>query len=614
VLASLDDLVFGIDAEGRFIDYHAPSVGALYVPPSAFLGRPHAEVLPPEVSDQLRTTIAAVAATGRPGQFDYRLDIAGEPRWWSVKVSSRNSGGTPAYTVVSREVTERTLAAAALQEREAELLAIVDMAPIGIAQADSITRRLVRVNERMCAITGYSTEELLGRNLGDITHPEDRERDRALFEGLVRGDWPEYRTEKRYLRKDGGIAWVRINATMLRDAAGRPIRTLATVEDLSAQRATEEQLRVAQKMEAVGRLAGGVAHDFNNLLTVILSYTEFARDDLPPEAPLRADLLEVEQAARRAEALTRQLLAFGRRQPQRAEPLVVGELVQDVSKLLRRLIGEDIELVVSAGPEAAEIFADRGQMEQVLMNLAVNARDAMPDGGRVTIRSAAVELDGALASQIGAGPHVEISVSDTGHGMDAATREHIFEPFFTTKPVGKGTGLGLSTVYGIVKQSGGCVVVESAPGQGATFRAYLPQRARERVSAPSLGASTAAGGNETLLLVEDEDALRRAACRILGSAGYEVLCAANAAEALTIAAERGAEIRLIITDVVMPGMNGKELADALRGRCPSAPVLFTSGYTDDAIARHGVLGPHFLPKPYARPQLTTMVRQLLDSR
>ncbi|MFI5302672.1 MAG: ATP-binding protein, partial [Polyangiales bacterium] len=387
--------------------------------------------------------------------------------------------------------------------------------------------------------------------------------------------------------------------------------------DVTAQRDTEEQLRAAQKMEAVGRLAGGVAHDFNNLLSVILSYTELALLDLRQEDPLRADLDEISQAAKRAAGLTRQLLAFSRRQLLQPEPLDLNELVSSLANMLRRLIGEDVELRVSAGTSVFETKADRGQIEQVLLNLVVNARDAMPDGGRVTLSTSNVWLDEhrASATDVPPGAYVELTVQDTGFGMDATTRERIFEPFFTTKGVGKGTGLGLSMVYGIVRQSGGGIFVESEPASGATFRIYLPRHEADEPAPSVTGyASRTVRGNESILVVEDEAALRNVVRRTLTSVGYRVIVAANAAEALDVCSQRPDQVQLVLTDVVMPGMSGRELAERLVTLCPTIKVLFMSGYTDEAIARHGVLGPGFLRKPFDRRTLTDCVRRTLDER
>ncbi|OGS01572.1 MAG: hypothetical protein A3G41_06220, partial [Elusimicrobia bacterium RIFCSPLOWO2_12_FULL_59_9] len=381
---------------------------------------------------------------------------------------------------------------------------------------------------------------------------------------------------------------------------------------------TEEQFRQAQKMESIGRLAGGVAHDFNNLLTAIMSYCTFLLADLGEKDPKRADVQEIEAAAQRAAALTRQLLLFSRRQVLEFKALDLNAVVVNLNRLLRRLISEDIELRTVLG-ETSAIRSDAGAVEQVIMNLCVNARDAMPDGGTVTIETSNVILDqNAVRGQLDVQPgaYVMLSVSDTGMGMDDETLAHIFEPFFTTKEKDKGTGLGLSTVYGIVKQSGGCLSVESAPGRGATFRVYLPQIQETAGPAPAAAVAPGAlGGKETILLVEDDDKVRDLSCRALTQQGYTVLKAQKGREALEICAKREERIDLMVTDVIMPQMSGEELAKRIHGLKPGIKLLFLSGYTENIIAHKGVLKPgiHFLQKPFTPSLLLQKVRQVLDS-
>jgi PAS domain S-box-containing protein len=397
-----------------------------------------------------------------------------------------------------------------------------------------------------------------------------------------------------------------------------PDMVLLHAEDVTEQRQNEEQLRVAHRMESIGRLAGGIAHDFNNLLTVIINHTAFAAKDVGKEDPLQADLAEIGKAAERAGLLTRQLLAFSRKQVLKPQVLDLNKIVGGMEKMLRRLLGEDIDLAVVLAVGLGKVMADPGQIEQVVMNLAVNARDAMPDGGKLTIETAYVELDGAYSSQhvgMKPGPYVMLSVSDTGCGMDERTRARLFEPFFTTKQTGKGTGLGLATVYGIVKQSGGDIWVYSEPGHGTTFKVYLPHELSAKETGERASQlTTDAVGTETILVVEDEDAVRNLAKRILERAGYTVLTAANGGEALVICGRQQESVGLVLTDVVMPGMNGKELADRLARLYPNLRVLYMSGYTDDAIVHRGVLAPgtHFIGKPFNAADLTRMVREVLD--
>jgi PAS domain S-box-containing protein len=387
---------------------------------------------------------------------------------------------------------------------------------------------------------------------------------------------------------------------------------------------SEEELRQAQKMEAIGRLAGGIAHDFNNLLSIILSYSAMLMDALGSDEALRSDAEQIAIAGQRARDLTRQLLAFSRRQMMRPEVLDLRDVVRGIEPMLRRVLGEDIELSISLERHTALVKADPGQIQQILMNLVVNARDAMPEGGKLRIETSDVVLDEEqvrpyVGGSARPGPHVCITVSDTGVGLDEDTRVRIFEPFFTTKPRGKGTGLGLSTVLGIVQQSGGHVTVESIPDEGSTFRVYLPRTTEARVApAPARGerAAQPSRGSETILLVEDEGQLRVLARDILRGAGYQVFDAPNAAEAIKASQRHGGPIHLLVTDVVMPHIGGRELARRLATERPGMRVLYMSGYTEDGIVESGTLDPNvaFLPKPITPDTLLSKVRETLDAR
>jgi signal transduction histidine kinase/ActR/RegA family two-component response regulator len=391
---------------------------------------------------------------------------------------------------------------------------------------------------------------------------------------------------------------------------------LLLAEDVTDRRRTQEQLWLSQRLEAVGRLAGGVAHDFNNLLSVILGCAEFALAAV--DGPMQHDLEEIRKAGERAAILTRQLLAFSRRQVLQPEVTSLNRIVENLDGLLRRLIGEDVELRLELRSGIGNVRVDPGQIEQVIMNLAINSRDAMPKGGKLTIATSNVDLDeDYVADHVGCrvGPYVMLSVSDTGSGMDEETKRHMFEPFFTTKEPGKGTGLGLSTVYGIVKQSGGNIWVYSELGRGTAFKIYLPrERAVVEARRPIAQASLRPRGKETILLVEDDAAVRSVAQRILRSAGYTVLVAGNGAEALGVCRRHRGEIQLVLTDVVMPDMSGRDLVELLIATRPDVAVLYASGYTDDAILHHGVLEPgtDFLSKPFHAGVLTRKVREVLD--
>jgi two-component system, cell cycle sensor histidine kinase and response regulator CckA len=390
------------------------------------------------------------------------------------------------------------------------------------------------------------------------------------------------------------------------------------MEAIEALRSSEEQLQQAQKLEAVGRLAGGIAHDFNNLLTVIMGYSALLTKR-KLEKGVHEKIEEINKAAHRASSLTRQLLAFSRKQVLKPEVLDINSLIEGTGKMLRRLIGEDIEVITSLKPGLGKINADPGQIEQVLINLVVNARDAMKDGGKITIETANVELDPAYSDmhiKVTSGPYVMLAVSDTGIGMNPETRTHIFEPFFTTKEVGRGTGLGLSMIYGIVKQSGGNIWVYSELGKGTTFKIYLP-----RVRAESDQAVTAVKqqdpnwtpATETILLVEDEEMVRKLASEILRDKGYQVLVGENGEEAIRICREHKGQIDVMLTDVVMPAMNGKRLAESVGPIQPNMRVIYMSGYTDEAIVHHGVLdqGTNFIEKPFTAETLTSRIREVL---
>jgi hypothetical protein len=443
-------------------------------------------------------------------------------------------------------------------------------------------------------------------------HPADRDLVRRVIErGLVEG---RHEVTHRVVHPDGAVHWIEGKGRVLVDAQGRPRGMAGVASDITPRKQLEEQLLQSQKMEAVGRLAGGIAHDFNNLLTAISGYSECLVERFRGVDGLVDELHDLEQiraAAARAANLTRQLLAFSRRQVLAPEVVDLDAVVGGIEPMLRRLIGEDIELVVTSEATHARVRADRGQLEQVVMNLALNARDAMPQGGVLTIETASAELDPELG--IDGGPSVVVSVSDTGCGMDTATLAQAFEPFFTTK--GQGTGLGLSTVYGIVAQSDGDVRVESEPGRGSTFRIYLPRvdahvKADNRPLPPRSG-----GGPETILLVEDERIVRQLARRILSDEGYMVLDASDADDAVGLAERHAGSIDLVLTDVVMPNMSGTALAERLVSIGCDSKVIYMSGYTDDAIVRHGLVGPDlsFLQKPFTPDGLRRKVREILDA-
>ncbi len=466
-------------------------------------------------------------------------------------------------------------------------------------------------------ITGYGREEVIGRTpriLKSGKHEEEFYRE--LWATIKRGDvWTGTFINKR---KDGSLYEEEAILSPVRDSSGRLMNFVAVKRDVTDERKMEEQFRQSQKMEAVGKLAGGIAHDFNNLLTAITGYSELALNRMADEDPIRGHIQEIRNVSERAAALTRQLLAFSRRQVLQPRVIDLNAVVTDIDQMLRRLIGEDIDLLTSLDPGLWRVKADPGQISQVIMNLAVNARDAMPMGGKLTIETANVDIDEAYARghvTMRPGALAMIAMSDSGVGMNPETMSRIFEPFFTTKEMGKGTGLGLSTVYGIVKQSGGHIWVYSEPGRGTTFKIYLP-RVEEQAEAPEPAPDRTdrIEGSETILLVEDDEAVRTLVREILERNGYTVLAAGGGEEALRASGRHEGKIHLMLCDVVMPGMSGVQLSRRITSSRPDMKVLYMSGYTDNAILHHGVLDPGtaFIEKPFSPDALARKVRAVLD--
>jgi PAS domain S-box-containing protein len=519
------------------------------------------------------------------------------------------------FVAIGQDITERRRVEEALRLSEAAFRSLVEHSPYGIYRSNLRTSQLLMVNPALVKMLGYdSAEELLGHETAREVYRASGDRASAVAK-LERGEVVR-NLEVHWKRKDGGDLAVHISGTIAHGEDGESYFEVIA-EDVTERLALEQQLRQAQKMEAVGRLAGGIAHDFNNLLTVIRGYAELMLEETDREK-LRSRAQNIIKASDRTAALTRQLLAFSRKQVLWPQVLDLNAIVAEARKMLPTLIGEDVRVIVLPGPKLGRVKADPGQLEQVLMNLAINARDAMPKGGKLVLETANVECDkGYCALHPGAQPgsYVMLAVSDNGCGMDLETQSHIFEPFFTTKAKDKGTGLGLATVYGIVKQSGGHLWVYSEPGVGTTFKVYLPQ-VQEKTAAAPLPPRLAekAEGSETILLVEDQEDIRAVAREFLEQRGYRVLEARNGTEALEVAARHVNPIHLLVTDMVMPGMRGRELAEKLCSSRPQVKVLYVSGYTDGSMVENGELGPGsaFLEKPFSSDALARRVRQVLN--
>ena len=618
--ASIPDCLWSAEADAERWEYRHWSAAVEKItglPPAYFLSgveRWEAVVHP---DDRAGWALALGGyRAGGSGQTEYRVVRPdGESRWVREHVTAtpRPGGRGVRLDAVVSDVTERRDAEEALRQSEERYRSVVEGSLQGVLIHQD--GRVQFANAALARIFRYdSPEELLGRDPDVLTAPESRP---GLCARRVvcqsGGDQPLFH-EWQGLRRDGTKVWIQSTVTMI-SWNGRPAFLSSRVE-VTEKKRLEEQLQQAQKMEAIGRLAGGVAHDFNNLLTAILGYSDLLMSQLPRDGTLRQGVQQIRRAGEQAALLTRQLLAYSRKQILSPRVLDLNAVIETVSPMLRRLIGEDVELATAPGPALWATKADPGQLEQVLVNLAANARDAMPRGGRLTLRTRNAGPGEAVPARPGSPPgrYVVLEVLDDGVGMDAETRSRVFEPFFTTKG-DRGTGLGMATVYGIVKQSGGHIEVESEPGKGTAFTLYLPAAEERFVPGRShQGLPPLPSGTETVLVVEDDAVLRGLACRILSNCGYRVLEAADGADAVRVAGGHGGRLDLVVTDVVMPGMGGREAADRVVGLHPEAKVLFVSGYTDDAVVRHGVLEDQmpFLQKPFRPAALAGKVRELLD--
>jgi PAS domain S-box-containing protein len=631
ILDTAFDAFVGADASGRITDWNQQAEAMFGWPREEALGQEMAALIfPAELRERYREELLRYQNSQPTRLLNRRLEATGlrrdqtefpiELTIWPLRV-----GPTLVYSAFIRDLSQRKQVEATqrelAQQRDRLLWQLrlqIERMPLAYLLFDRDCR-IRDWNPAAERIFGYRKEEVLG--MGEpyekLIAPEVLSTLAPLRQRLQAGDMSvQWVCENR--TRDGRTILCEWHNTPLIEEDGSFGGLLSLVQDVTEKHRLEEQLRQAQKLEAIGRLAGGIAHDFNNLLTVITGYSDLALQELPPEQPLAEVVAEIRKASLRAADLTRQLLAFSRRQV--LQPVVVdlNSLLEELEKMLRRLIGEDIELALRLQEGLWPVRVDPGQMEQVLLNLVVNARDAMPRGGKLTIETANVVLDAAAAAsrpELPEGAYVVLAVSDTGHGMDAATQARVFEPFFTTKEAQQGTGLGLATVYGIIKQSGGHITVYSEVGRGSCFKVYLPRDGQTPSRPPSDPAPASVAGTETILLVEDDETVRTLAQRVLTEQGYRVLPARDGEEALALGQAHGGPLHLLVTDVVMPRMSGPELAQALTARLPNLHVLYVSGYMDDAIVRHGLIeaSAAFLPKPYTPTLLLARVRQVLDT-
>jgi two-component system, cell cycle sensor histidine kinase and response regulator CckA len=612
------DMIAVVDMEGKRLFNSLSYQTVLGYAPEELQASSAFEQIHPDDRERVRKAAEEAQLSGIGKTLEYRLRHK-NGTWLAMESTSSvilNGEGKPEkLVIVNRNITDRKRTEEALRRSEAEFRSVVDNAPYGICRTTATG--FLRMNPALQKMLGYdSADELRRENLGSdiFRHAAEYQR---LTEILTRSE--EIKDiEMEWKRRDGTPITVRCSGRRIDVENGVPGYFEMFTEDVTKKRSLEKQLRTTQKMEAIGRLSGGIAHDFNNHLGVIIGYSRVLKKALGANNALSEHALEIEKAGQRAASLTKQLLAFSRQQVLTPTVLSLNALASDMEGMLPRLLGEDINVSLALNPELGTVEADQSQIEQIIMNLAVNARDAMPTGGKLEIRTANVEFDEAYTRThpgSRAGHYVLLAMTDTGTGMDAVTLAHIFEPFFTTKELAKGTGLGLATVYGIVKQSNGYIWVDSVTGKGTSFEIYLPQHVGPpAVEEQEVDLREKLRGSESILLVEDSQPLRKLAQAFLEAAGFRVLSAGSGEEALEVAAHFGVTVDLLLTDVVMPGMNGRILAEQLLPRQPGMKVLYMSGYTDSFIAGHGVLEPgiHLLHKPFTEDDLIRKARGVLD--
>jgi two-component system, cell cycle sensor histidine kinase and response regulator CckA len=613
---SAHDAITILNTDGVVLEANPRWEAILGIPSEGMVGRHIREFAAPGSENENVDGFVDAVSKGEGRAMARLLRTDGESVLMEFSDRVVELNGRPVVFTIGRDVTETVRAAQALRTAEERYRSLVERIPDVIWTINE-HGKLTFVTPNVASVLGFSVEEMCATSIDKMSeeiHPEDRTHVMDAWEGLMHHG-SQFDVEYRRRSKNGRWVWLRNRAfaSYVRDGVRYAEGMLS---DITEKKQLEERLRLAQKMEAVGQLSAGIAHDFNNMLCAILTNSHFLIDDLPEGDPRRADAEEIKEIAERAATLTRQLLAFSRRQVLAPTMVDLNTSIAGLQKMLRRLIGEDIEFSIVRAPNLGLVRADAGQLEQVLMNLAVNARDAMPGGGKLSIETANLELreEDATSLPLSPGHYVTVTVSDTGIGMDTETKRRLFEPFFTTKETGRGTGLGLSTCYGIVTQSGGWIDVSSEPGQGAVFKVYLPlvngASKQERTSL----AAPAFKGVETVLLVEDDDRVRAAVCRVLESAGYSLLVARDGNEAVAVAERYPGPIHLLLSDMVMPGPSGPETVGLVQAHRPQTKVLFMSGYTDHSLVRSEAFqtSMNFIPKPFAPSALAKKIREVLN--
>lgn len=619
-----DTAIFISDPDGRCLAVNPRAVSLTGYPRQELIGKEILDLF--ETDDQAplihRDGIAKAETLMAHGRLRCK---DGDLLWIELRIRKRPDGS---FLETALDITAQKQADETLRKNEELFRIAFDLAPTGMSIIAPDGHTYLAVNPPLCQMFGYTREEFLGKTINLVTHPDDEEISNEWIRKKISGEPCEPVLEKRYIHKDGHVVWGLVSAHWIKNDDGTPRMAIAHIQDISDRKQAEkerqkleDQVRQAQKMESIGLLAGGVAHDFNNLLTPILGYTDILSHDLADGDEQQAQLKQIRKAAERAKEVAQRLLAFSRKQLLELRTVDLGEVIHKFEIVLRRTIRENIEIKVQISPDLWQVKADPGQIEQVLLNLSINAQDAMPDGGHLVIEARNLNVERSDMSRyrdIRAGRYTVLSVRDNGVGIDEQVIKFIFEPFYTTKELGKGTGLGLSTVYGIVKQHGGSILACSEKDRGSTFEIFLPstnQSGGERIEEDDPPHDSVARGHETILVAEDNDIVRALTCDMLKMLGYKVLAAEDPEGCIDLAKKQSGAIHLLLTDVIMPRMNGKELYDTLNHLLPDLKVIFMSGYASDLVGQHNILDQDtcFIQKPFSLHKLSEIIRRALDS-